>query len=100
MDVVVQSVVSIPVLIYASACTWSNDELTVKVPRATLVGAITGAEHGKQYWMDCQHYYKCAAMIVENLDKAKQKSFTIGKSSSPSPEALKVANRRNKAHVG
>jgi hypothetical protein len=44
-----------------------------------LVGAITGAEHGKQYWMDCQHYYKCGALIVENLDKAKQKLFTIGK---------------------
>jgi sphingosine kinase len=43
-----------------------------------LIGAITGAEHGNSYWLDCQHYYKCAAMICENLDKAKQTTFTIG----------------------
>ena len=49
-----------------------------EVTRATLAGAITGAENGKQYWMDCQHYYKVAAMIVQNLDKDKQKLFTIG----------------------
>jgi hypothetical protein len=51
----------------ARACwTWScrasyvqlKNSTDTKVPRATLLNAITGAEKGEAYWMNCQHYYK------------------------------------------
>ncbi len=51
IDLVIQSIVSC-----VSPC---SDRLTrSKVPRATMVSAITGAEKGEAYWMQCQHYYK------------------------------------------
>ncbi|WVF69189.1 hypothetical protein IAT40_003964 [Kwoniella sp. CBS 6097] len=47
------------------------------VPRMMMVNAITGAEKGEAYWLECQHYYKASAFIVENLDKAKNPVATI-----------------------
>ncbi|WWC70765.1 uncharacterized protein I206_104716 [Kwoniella pini CBS 10737] len=47
------------------------------VPRMMMANAITGAEKGEAYWMDCQHYYKVSEFIVQNLDKAGQPIFTI-----------------------
>lgn len=87
VDVVVQSIVS-----------YSYQDLFMKiptsqVPRATMVSAITGAEKGEAYWMQCQHYYKghptsiyssqwlmraVSAFTGENLDPKNQPIFTIG----------------------
>ncbi|WWD04871.1 hypothetical protein V865_002942 [Kwoniella europaea PYCC6329] len=53
------------------------------VPRMMMANAITGAEKGEAYWLECQHYYKVSAFIVENLDKAKQSIFTIDGESFP-----------------
>ncbi|WWC88576.1 uncharacterized protein L201_003488 [Kwoniella dendrophila CBS 6074] len=47
------------------------------VPRTMMANAITGAEKGEAYWLECQHYYKVSAFTVENLDKANQPIFTI-----------------------
>ncbi|KAL7423158.1 sphinganine kinase lcb4 [Cryptotrichosporon argae] len=47
------------------------------VGRGTLVGAITGAEKGEAYWMDCQHYYKVSSYVVDNLDPAAHPTCTI-----------------------
>ncbi|KAI9632026.1 putative D-erythro-sphingosine kinase [Dioszegia hungarica] len=47
------------------------------VPRSTLVGAITSAETGGAYWLECQHYYKVSAFVAENLDPRAQPHFTI-----------------------
>ncbi|ORY28466.1 ATP-NAD kinase-like domain-containing protein [Naematelia encephala] len=46
-------------------------------PRGTMVSAITGAEKGEAYWMECQHYYKASAFIAENLDKKGQPLVAI-----------------------
>ncbi|WVQ65778.1 uncharacterized protein L199_003956 [Kwoniella botswanensis] len=53
------------------------------VPRMMMANAITGAEKGEAYWLECQHYYKVSAFIVENLDKANQPIFTIDGESFP-----------------
>ncbi|OCF42065.1 D-erythro-sphingosine kinase [Kwoniella heveanensis CBS 569] len=47
------------------------------VPRLMMVNAITGAEKGEAYWLDCQHYYKASAFIVENLAKANNPVASI-----------------------
>ncbi|WVQ96696.1 hypothetical protein IAU59_003802 [Kwoniella sp. CBS 9459] len=47
------------------------------VPRLMMVNAITGAEKGEAYWLECQHYYKASAFVVENLDKANNPVATI-----------------------
>ncbi|WVR06330.1 hypothetical protein IAU60_003361 [Kwoniella sp. DSM 27419] len=47
------------------------------VPRMMMANAITGAEKGEAYWLECQHYYKVSAYTVENLDKANQPIFTM-----------------------
>ncbi|WRT67773.1 uncharacterized protein IL334_004746 [Kwoniella shivajii] len=53
------------------------------VPRMMMANAITGAGKGEAYWMECQHYYKVSAFIVENLDKTNQQIFTIDGESFP-----------------
>ncbi|KAK4689535.1 sphingosine kinase, partial [Tremellales sp. Uapishka_1] len=47
------------------------------VPRTTLISAITGAEKGDAYWMQCQHYYKVSAYTAENLDREGQSLMTV-----------------------
>nr|XP_019045641.1 D-erythro-sphingosine kinase [Kwoniella bestiolae CBS 10118]OCF24571.1 D-erythro-sphingosine kinase [Kwoniella bestiolae CBS 10118] len=53
------------------------------VPRMMMANAITGAEKGEAYWLECQHYYKVSALVVENLDKEGQPIFTIDGESFP-----------------
>ncbi|WWC62565.1 uncharacterized protein I303_105161 [Kwoniella dejecticola CBS 10117] len=53
------------------------------VPRMMMANAITGAEKGEAYWLECQHYYKVSEFIVENFDKAAQPIFTIDGESFP-----------------
>jgi hypothetical protein len=43
-----------------------------------MVSAISGAENGGSYWLESQHYWKAKSYIVDNLDPARQKQFTIG----------------------
>jgi hypothetical protein len=45
-----------------------------------MVSAISGAENGGSYWLESQHYWKAKSYIVDNLDPARQKQFTIGMS--------------------
>jgi len=36
-----------------------------QAPRATMLGAMDGAEHGLQFWMPTQNYYKALAFKIE-----------------------------------
>nr|ODN99905.1 D-erythro-sphingosine kinase [Cryptococcus depauperatus CBS 7855] len=47
------------------------------VPRTQMASAIAGAEKGEAFWLPTQYYYKCKAIVGENLDKVGQPIFTI-----------------------
>ena len=37
-----------------------------------MVNAITGAEHGEHFWMECQRYYKGKITPIQLYDRSEQ----------------------------